>query len=88
MNNAGIAKILFAKRTLTGIIFFCLIALVGCARPFVEPIDLPTDVAMYVPSDIDPSEVNRDTQGCYFYVYAAELILIRDRNGQPICSIP
>lgn len=61
--------------------------LASCARPYVEPIDVPANVADFIPRDVDPGEVNRDPEGCYFYVYASELILIRDFDGQPVCEI-
>lgn len=67
---------------------YALLGVSACALPTVNPLDLPPDVASAVPSDIDMSEVNRDPEGCYFYTYAAELILIRDQMGQPICINP
>ncbi len=62
-----------------------LAGLAGCALPQVDPLDLPPQVAAEIPSDIDLSEVNRDLDGCYFYTYAADLFVVRDRSGEPIC---
>ena len=69
-----------------GGVAFCLLA--ACALPQIDPLDLPVVVAEAVPSDIDMSEVNRDPDGCYFYTFAGELILVRDRSGVPICVKP
>lgn len=70
-----------AKRSML-IVFVVLSA---CARPVVEPLLLPPSVDEAIPSDIDRSEVNRDPDGCYFYTFAAELFVVRDRSGAPIC---
>lgn len=62
-----------------------LLLLAACALPQVEPLDFPPEVEAALPFDIDRSEVNRDTDGCYFYTYAADLFVVRDRGGQPVC---
>jgi hypothetical protein len=62
-----------------------LLILAGCALPTVDPLDLPAQVEAALPADIDRSEVNRDPDGCYFYTYAADLFVVRDINGAPIC---
>lgn len=61
------------------------VVLSACACPVIDPLMLPLSVDEAIPSDIDRSEVNRDPDGCYFYTFAAELIVVRDRNGAPIC---
>jgi len=63
----------------------CLLLSAACALPQVDPLDLPTEVEAALPIDIALSEVNRDPDGCYFYVYAGDLLIVRDRDGQPIC---
>ena len=65
-----------------------VVLLSACARPVVEPLMLPLSVDEMLPTDIDRSEVNRDPEGCYFYTHASELIVVRDRAGQPICILP
>lgn len=70
-----------AKRSL--IVGFVVLS--ACARPVVEPLMLPLSVDEAIPSDIDRSEVNRDPDGCYFYTFASELIVVLDRSGTPIC---
>jgi hypothetical protein len=65
-----------------------LLLLGACGRPAVTPLLLPLSVDEMLPGDIDRSEVNRDPDGCYFYTYAAELFVVRDRSGQPICILP
>ena len=68
--------------------YFLLMAfalLTACALPKVDPLTLPPQVKAAVPADIDLSEVNRDPDGCYFYTYAADLFVVRDRSGEPIC---
>lgn len=62
-----------------------LVALTACALPTVEPLDIPADVTQFIPADIDMSEVNRDTNGCYFYTYGASLFTVKDDNGDPVC---
>ena len=62
-----------------------LTLLAACGLPTVEPLDLPLEVEAAIPSDIDRSEVNRDPDGCYFYTFAAELFVVRDDSGVPIC---
>lgn len=62
-----------------------MLLLSACARPTVPPLLLPLSVDEALPSDIDRSEVNRDPDGCYFYTYAAELFVVKDRDGTPIC---
>lgn len=62
-------------------------ALIACSPPTVVPLLLPLSVDEILPADIDRSEVNRDPDGCYFYTYAAELFVVMDRNGQPICIL-
>lgn len=62
-----------------------LILLTSCALPTVAPLLLPLTVDEALPIDIDRSEVNRDPDGCYFYTYAAELFVVKDRDGNPIC---
>lgn len=62
-----------------------LLYLTACALPEVDPLDLPPDVESALPADIDLSEVNRDPDGCYFYVYAGDLFVVRDIDGAPIC---
>ena len=62
-----------------------LILLTSCAPPTVAPSLLPLTVDEALPTDIDRSEVNRDPDGCYFYTYAAELFVVKDRDGNPIC---
>lgn len=57
----------------------------ACAPPTIAPLLLPLSVDEALPSDIDRSEVNRDPDGCYFYTFASELIVVKDRNGDPIC---
>jgi hypothetical protein len=69
-------------------VLFVILTLTGCARPVVAPLMLPLSVDEAIPSDIDRSEVNRDPEGCYFYTFAAELIVVRDRSGAPICILP
>lgn len=76
-------EVFWARRSLG---FVLLLA--ACARPVVEPLMLPLSVDEMLPTDIDRSEVNRDPEGCYFYTYANELIVVRDRAGQPICILP
>ena len=65
--------------------FLPFIVLAACALPTVAPLDLPAEVAAALPFDIDRSEVNRDPDGCYFYTYAADLFVVRDKSGAPIC---
>ena len=60
--------------------------LAACAMPQVEPMDIPVDVDAYLPTDIDKSEVNKDPDGCYFYTYAADLFVVRDEKGNPVCA--
>lgn len=62
-----------------------VLTLMGCAQPTVAPLMLPLSVDEAIPTDIDRSEVNRDPDGCYFYTFANELFVVRDRNGAPIC---
>jgi hypothetical protein len=62
-----------------------MVALIGCAPPTIAPLLLPFSVDEAIPTDIDWSEVNRDPEGCYFYTFANELFVVRDRNGDPIC---
>jgi len=62
-----------------------LFLLAGCALSTVAPLDFPPEVEAALPVDIDRSEVNRDPDGCYFYTFAAELLVVRDANGTPIC---
>ena len=62
-----------------------LLFLAGCALPTVDPLDFPPEVEAALPFDIDRSEVNRDPEGCYFYTYAADLFVVRDASGAPIC---
>lgn len=62
-----------------------MICLTGCAPPTVDPLDLPAEVTRFLPTDIDMSQVNRDPDGCYFYTYAADLFVVRDQNGAPVC---
>jgi len=59
--------------------------LFACGLPQVDPLDIPTDVAQFIPADIDQSEVNRDPDGCYFYTYAGNLFTVEDDNGDPVC---
>lgn len=66
-------------------VFAALTLLSACALPTVDSIAIPADVADYIPPDIDMSEVNRDTNGCYFYTYGASLFTVQDDNGNPIC---
>ncbi|RBW43545.1 hypothetical protein DS901_10085 [Loktanella sp. D2R18] len=68
-----------------GAVFTVLALLSACALPTVDPIEIPSDVADFIPPDIDMSEVNRDTNGCYFYTYGASLFTVEDDNGTPIC---
>ena len=68
-----------------GAVMAASLALAGCALPTVEPLDLPPDVTQFIPPDIDMSEVNRDTNGCYFYTYGASLFTVEDDNGDPVC---
>jgi hypothetical protein len=68
-----------------GAVLIALALLSGCALPSVEPLSIPADVADYIPADIDMSEVNRDTHGCYFYTYGASLFAVNDDSGTPIC---
>jgi len=65
------------------LLIFVLVA--GCALPTVDPLDLPPQIEAALPPDIDVSEVNRDPDGCYFYTYAADLFVVRDANGVPLC---
>ncbi len=65
--------------------WLALLVLAACARPVIAPLMLPLSVDEAIPTDIDRSEVNRDPDGCYFYTFANELIVVRDRNGDPIC---
>lgn len=65
------------------VVLCCLAS--ACTRPVVAPLMLPLSVDEAIPTDIDRAEVNRDPDGCYFYTYAAELIVVRDRAGDPIC---
>jgi len=60
--------------------------LTACALPEAEPLDIPDQIAQSIPPDIDFSEVNRDPDGCYFYVYAGDLFTVEDRNGDPVCD--
>lgn len=62
-----------------------MLLLSACARPTVAPQLLPLSVDEALPSDIDRSEVSRDPDGCYFYTFAAELFVAKDRDGNPIC---
>ncbi|MCG3269057.1 hypothetical protein [Yoonia sp. I 8.24] len=62
-----------------------LALLSACGLPSVDPIAIPADVAAFIPPDIDMSEVNRDTNGCYFYTYGASLFTVNDDSGAPIC---
>lgn len=62
---------------------FCFVA--ACGQPSVAPLLLPLSVDEALPSDIDRSEVNRDPEGCYFYTFASELFVVKDRDGNPIC---
>jgi endo-alpha-1,4-polygalactosaminidase (GH114 family) len=68
-----------------GAVLTALALLSGCALPSIETLSVPADVADYIPADIDMSEVNRDTHGCYFYTYGASLFTVEDDNGDPIC---
>ena len=61
------------------------IALGGCALPTVDPLEFPAEVDAAIPSDVDRSEISRDQDGCYFYTYAADLFIVKDDNGEPIC---
>ena len=65
--------------------WLAMVALIGCAPPTIAPLLLPLLVDEAIPTDIDRSEVNRDPEGCYFYTFANELFVVRDRNGDPIC---
>lgn len=62
-----------------------VLALSACARPVVAPLMLPLSLDEVIPTDIDRTEVNRDPDGCYFYTFASELIVVRDQAGAPIC---
>lgn len=62
--------------------------LTACGRPNIAPLMLPLSVDEALPPDIDRREVNRDPEGCYFYTYAAELFVVRDADGAPICIKP
>ena len=64
---------------------FAFLVLAGCAFPVAEPLDLPSGIEAALPADIDRTEVNRDPDGCYFYVYAGDLFTVNDANGEPIC---
>lgn len=77
-----IVSIKSGKRLVFG---FALLALSACGLPQVAPLDIPADVSTFIPSDIDMSEVNRDTEGCYFYTYAGSLFTVTDDNGDPVC---
>ena len=68
-----------------GAVLAALTLLSACALPSVDPLNLPADVAANIPPDIDMSEVNRDTNGCYFYTYGASLFTVNDASGAPIC---
>jgi len=57
----------------------------ACGPPEIARLQLPLSVDEALPSDIDRSEVNRDPNGCYFYIFAAELFVVKDRDGNPIC---
>ncbi len=63
-----------------------LTSLAACGLPQVEPLDVPNEVAQFIPSDIDQSEVNRDPDGCYFYTYAGSLFTVEDDNGDSVCA--
>ncbi len=79
------ATVLFCAK---GGVCGAMLALAGCVRGTLEPLPLPQDIAQFVPTDIDKQEINQDPEGCYFYVYASELILIRDHSGDPVCLNP
>ena len=74
-----------SKLAKSGAVLAALALLSACALPSVDPIAIPADVADYIPADIDMSEVNRETNGCYFYTYGASLFTVNDANGTPIC---
>lgn len=57
----------------------------ACATSTIAPLLLPPSVDEALPSDIDRSEANRDPNGCYFYTFASELFVVKDRNSIPIC---
>lgn len=68
------------------ILILTMVGLVACSRPVIAPLsDIPADVLAHVPTDIDISELNRDPDGCYFYTYAADLFVVKDAQGQPVC---
>jgi len=63
-----------------------LIVLSACVPfPVAEPIDIPATIAQLLPPDIDTSEVTRDPEGCYSYIYASSLFTVTDANGDPVC---
>ena len=74
-----------SKIAKSGAVLTALALLAACALPSVEPLTIPAEVADHIPHDIDMSEVNRDTNGCYFYTYGASLFTVNDDSGTPIC---
>jgi hypothetical protein len=61
------------------------LSLTACGLPQVDPLDVPTDVAQFITSHIDQSEVNREPDGRYFYTYAGSLFTVQDDKGDPVC---